>query len=165
MNARLLRPSRFLASGRNPLFSSVYDSMRCGHRVEIGGFRWKPEETDSYKIDYSSVGAWDRAVFEKWRDLKAGIGSGLRAHPDSKSGRKPPTGVVLAACRAYGSLLFAHTFERRAISFLIHKSSVGTALRPAVVLWVVNLGAVADGSVPMPITLGWVGRHGWCLLS
>jgi hypothetical protein len=139
--------------------------MRCGCPVEIGGFRWNPEETDSYKIDYSSVGAWDRAVFEKWRDLKAGIGSGLHAHPESKSGRKPPTGVVLAACRAYGSLLFAHTFERRAISFLIHKSSVGTALRPAVVLWVVNLGAVADGSVPMPITLGWVGRHGRCLLS
>jgi hypothetical protein len=29
----------------------------------------------------------------------------------------------------------------------------------------VNLGAVADGSVPMPITLGWVGRHGLSLLS
>ena len=58
--------------GVNPLFSSAYVSMRCGCPVEIGGFRWKPEENDSYKIDYSSVGAWYRVVFERWRDLKAG---------------------------------------------------------------------------------------------
>jgi len=26
--------------------------MRCGRPVEIGGFQWKSEKIDSYKIDY-----------------------------------------------------------------------------------------------------------------
>jgi hypothetical protein len=29
--------------------------MRCGRLVEIGGFRWKPEEIDSYKSIYRPV--------------------------------------------------------------------------------------------------------------
>jgi hypothetical protein len=47
-----LSPRRFPASGRNLLFSSAYVSMRCGRPVEIGGFQWKSEKIDSYKIDY-----------------------------------------------------------------------------------------------------------------
>jgi hypothetical protein len=97
-----LSPRRFPAFGVKSLFSNAYVSMRCGLPVEISGFRWKPEGIHSYKIDYSSVGAWGRAVLERWRDLGVGIGSGLRADPYSKSGREPPTDVVLAACRAYG---------------------------------------------------------------
>jgi hypothetical protein len=48
-----LSPRRFPASSQNPLFSSAYVSMRCGRPVEAGGFRWNPEELDSYKNDYS----------------------------------------------------------------------------------------------------------------
>jgi hypothetical protein len=47
-----LSPRRFPASGRNPLFLSAYVSMRYGYSVEIGGFLWKSEKIDSYKIDY-----------------------------------------------------------------------------------------------------------------
>jgi len=37
--------------------------MRCGCPVEIGGFRWKLAEIDSYKIDYS--GPQDHAGAKK----------------------------------------------------------------------------------------------------
>jgi hypothetical protein len=61
--------------------------MRCGQAVEAGGFRWKPEEIHSYKIDYSEnehegcQGWWSRVKGQVHSIVMQE--SGVRAGPQS----------------------------------------------------------------------------------
>jgi hypothetical protein len=63
--------------------------MRCGCPVEIGGFRWNPEEIDSYKIDYSE----DHSKgYRGWQSRANGL-----AHMTAV--QAPPIGGIAIQCK------------------------------------------------------------------
>jgi hypothetical protein len=60
--------------------------MRCGRPVEIGGFRWKPEEIHSYKFDYSANRS---GSCQEWRSrVKAAVHLTLVQEPSVRAGAR-----------------------------------------------------------------------------
>ena len=56
--------------------------------------------------------------------------------------------------------LFAHTLERIAIGLLVDEAAgIGVPLHKALIDWIENLGPLADCTVAMPVSFGWVCSH------
>jgi len=56
-------------------------------------------------------------------------------------------------------VLFPDSLKRLVVGLLVHEAAIWTALRPSVVLRVVNLRPISNSTIPVPVAFRRIRRH------